>query len=216
MNLFSFQTYALAIFLLLGVNLFSQESNFNRWSAEFSTGIHVPLTPNEGISRSKYIAFKQFQLGGRYMFTEKFGLKGHYAFNRFANPDDNKMGVSFNRIGLEGVVNVGRLLNVNYRLRERLGLLFHTGAGITFAKPSSANSAEHTGSILVGLTGQYKLNNSFALTGDLTYVANLKQHYAYNGELLDANFESVTGSFVNVSVGIIYYFGEEDYHADWH
>lgn len=194
----------------------AQTDEFNRFSAELTTGIHVPLAPNHGISRSKYIAFKQFQLSGRYMFTEKFGLKGHYAFNRFANPDDADFGMSFNRIGLEGVANVGKLLNVGYRLRERFGLLFHTGAGITFANPTGSESIEHIGNILVGFTGQIKLNSDFTLLGDLTYVANLKQHYAYNGELINANYDPEPGSFVNLSIGIMYSFGEEEHHADWY
>ncbi|CAM3388100.1 hypothetical protein [Aequorivita lipolytica] len=216
MNLLSIRTYLVAIFLFSGMNLFAQENNFNRFSAEISTGVHVPLAPNDGISRSKYIAFKQFQLAGRYMFTEKFGLKGHYAFNRFANPDDSDMGISMSRIGLEGVANLGRLLNVDYHFRERFGLLLHAGGGITFAQPTSVNGTDHMGNMLLGLTGQLKLNNNFALFGDLSYISSFKQHYAYNGELLSPNFEAVTGSFVNVSIGIMFYLGEENYHADWY
>src|SRR5690606_36035967 len=121
------------------------------------------LAPNDGISRSKYIGFKQFQLSGRYMFTEKFGLKGHYAFNRFSNPKNSEMGMTFNRVGLEGIANVGKLLNVGFHLRERFGLLFHTGAGITFANPAAVSGTDHIGNILVGFTGQIKLNESFTL-----------------------------------------------------
>ena len=210
------KTYLLSLFLLFGAALFAQESNFNRFSVELTTGVHVPLAPNDGISRSKYVAWKQFQLSGRYMFTEKFGVKGHYGFNGFSNPDDSEESLTFNRLGLEGVVNIGKLLNVNYRIRERVGLLFHTGAGITFAKPSSISNSEHIGNFLIGFTGQIKLNNRFTLLGDMTYFSNFKQHYAYNGELLDPDFEGQSGSFVNVSIGIMYNLGEGKYHADWY
>src|SRR5690606_33585615 len=204
----------LLFFATLAVS--AQTDKFNRFSAEFTTGIHVPLAPNDGISRSKYIGFKQFQLSGRYMFSEKFGLKGHYAFNRFSNPKNSDMGNTFNRAGLEGVMNVGKLLNVSYLIRERFGLLFHAGAGITMAKPSSVHSNETIGNLMAGFTGQIKLDNSFALLGDLTYVGSFNQHYAYNGELINANFDPESGGFVNVSIGILYYFGEEKYHADWY
>ena len=209
------RTLFLALFFISSASLLAQESNFNRWSAELTTGVHVPLAPNQGISRKKYIAFKQFEFATRYMFTEKFGLKGHYGFNRFANPKDTKMGVTFHRIGMEGVMNVGKVLNINYRLRERLGLLFHTGVGVTFARPEATRGTDHMGNFLVGLTGQIKLNESFTLLGDMTYIRSMKQHYAYNGQPM-IPFEDTPGAFVNVSVGIMYNLGEHRYHADWY
>ncbi|MBK5212953.1 MAG: hypothetical protein JJE55_04750 [Flavobacteriaceae bacterium] len=217
MNLLSFRTsLAVSLILLCSFIASAQEAKFNRFSLELTTGVHVPLSPGTGISRTKYIAFKQFGLAGRYMFTEKFGLKGHYAFNRFANPDNTEMGMSMNRVGLEGVANVGRLLKVNNHLREHFGLLFHTGIGVTFAKPSSVNGTDHMGNFLVGFTGEVKLNESFTLLGDMTYVKNFKQHYGYDGQLLNANLDPEPGSFVNVSIGVMYSFGEEKYHADWY
>lgn len=216
MNLLSFRTSLGVLVFLFGFTTFAQESNFNRFSAELTTGVHVPLSPGNGISRTKYIAFKQFQLSGRYMFTDKFGLKGHYAFNRFANPKDNNMGITMHRLGLEGVVNVGKLLNVDYRLRERYALLMHTGLGVTFAKPSSVSGTEHIGNFLIGFTGEVKLNDRFSLLGDITYVRNFKQHYGYDGELLNANFDAESGSFVNVSIGLMVSLGQGKYHADWY
>lgn len=217
MNLLHCRTYLLlSLLLFCGLIASAQESNFNRFSAEVTTGIHVPLSPGDGISRSKYIAFKQFQLAGRYMFTEKFGIKGHYAFNRFANPDDTSMGLSMNRVGLEGVANIGKLLNVNYRIRERFGLLFHTGLGVTLAQPSSTDGTDKIGNILVGFTGQIKLNENFALLGDMTYVSSFKQSFGYNGALLKSSSPSGSGGFVNVSIGIMYSIGDKKYHADWY
>ncbi len=217
MNLLPYRSfYLLALCLFFGLIATAQESDYNRWSAEVSTGIHIPFAPKDGMSGDNYISFKQFQLSGRYMFNEKFGLKGHYAFNRFSNPDDSKMGVTLNRIGVEGVANVGKLLNVDYGIREHFGLLFHAGGGITLANPSSVSGTDHTGNILIGLTPQLKLNDDFSLFGDLTYVSNLKQHYDYNGELLYLNYDSVTGSFMNISVGLIYYIGSKERHADWY
>ncbi len=208
--------YCSLFFLFIGFLASAQEKKYNHWSAELSTGIHVPLAPGDGISRKKYIAFKQFELAGRYMFNEKLGLKAHYAFNRFENPDNTQMGISMSRIGLEGVVNVGQLLDVDYRIREHIGLLFHTGLGVTFAKPSSVSGTDHMGNILVGFTGQIKLNDRFVLLGDMTYVNNVKQHYGYNGEVLTPDLDTKPGGFVNVSIGLIYNIGQEKYHADWY
>lgn len=215
MNLLKTRALLLGVFLIFTVSLMAQESNFNRWSVELTTGVHVPLAPNQGISRKKYIAFKQFELAGRYMFTEKYGVKGHYGFNRFANPKDTKQGNTFHRVGVEGVVNVGKLLNVDYQIREYIGLLFHTGIGVTFASPESSSGIDHMGNLLVGFTGQIRLNDSFTLLGDMTYIHSLKQHYSYNGQPL-IPFDATPGGFVNVSVGIMYNLGEGKYHADWY
>lgn len=196
--------------------MMAQESKFNHWSAEFTTGIHAPLTRSKGPSRSEYIAFKQFELAGRYMFTENFGIKGHYAYNRFADPNNSQMGINLNRIGLEGVANVGKLLNVDYRLREHLGLLFHTGLGVTLANPTGVNDIDKIGNVIVGFTGEIKLNNSFTLLGDMTYVANFKQQYLFNGVLLNDTQNTKVQSFVNLSIGLMYNLGDKKYHADWY
>ncbi len=212
----SLKSPLIVIFLFLSFNVFSQRSAFNRWSAEISTGLHVPLAPNDGVSRSKYIAFKQFQLSGRYMFSKRVGVKGHYAFNRFSNPDNSDEAVSFNRFGVEGVVNVGRLLNVDFHIREKFGLLFHTGVGVTLSNPTGTTGTDRMGNILAGFTGQFRLSNEIALTGDMTYVHNVKQHYGYAGNNLFAGESGQSGGFVNVSIGLIFSLGEERYHADWY
>lgn len=207
--------FILLLLLFLGGTITAQEGNFNRFSVELTAGIHVPMTPSNGISRSKYIAFKQFQLAGRYMFSDKFGLKAHYAYNGFADPDNSENGLSFNRIGLEGVANIGKLLNVDYSIREKIGLLIHTGFGMTSSKASPENKIENTGNFLIGLTGEIKLNDDFSLLGDMTYVANFNQKYAYNGVPLPNN-KPQSGSFVNVSIGIMYSLGNKRTHADWY
>ena len=202
--------------LLFGGVLKAQESNFNRFSVEITTGIHIPISPTIGVSRSKYVAFKQFQLAGRYMFSEKYGIKGHYAYNHFNDPNNTTIGIGLNRFGLEGVVNIGRLFNVDYTIREKVGLLFHGGLGLTFAKPIAENSVDHMGNLLLGFTGEIKLNNRFSMLGDVTYVTNLSQQFGYNGIRLDPDNGSQSGSFVNVSIGIMYSLGEKRYHADWY
>ncbi|MEM0519673.1 MULTISPECIES: hypothetical protein [Aequorivita] len=207
--------FLVTVFLLLSANLFAQK-DYNRFSAEISTGLHVPFAPGDGISRSKYIAFKQFQLAGRYMFSKRVGVKAHYAFNRFNDPDVKDMGVSFNRLGVEGVVNVGRLLNVSFHIREKFGLLFHTGVGVTFSNPTGSTGTDRIGNILAGFTAQYKISNQMSLMGDMTYISNIRQHYGYNGNSLNAGEKGTSGGFVNVSIGVIFNLGEERYHADWY
>lgn len=202
-----------SVFLLSSLISTAQENNFNRWSVEVTTGIHVPLEASDLKSRLKYVAFKQFELAGRYMFTEKFGIKGHYGFNSFSDPNKSEMGISLNRVGFEGVANIDKLFNINYRFRERFGLLFHTGVGVTLGKPTDDGDADYMGNLMMGFTGQIKLSGSLTLLGDITYIKNLKQDYGFNGVLLD---NSAPHSFVNVSIGIMFSLGQANYHADWY
>ncbi len=194
----------------------AQESKFNKFSLEISAGAQLPLTPEMGISQSEYVSFQQFGLSGRYMFTEKLGLKGHYSYNRFENPDAKDMGISMNRLALEGVANVGRILNVDNRKRLGFAVLVHTGIGISFANPSSSQGTDHIGNFLVGFTAQAKLSERFSLFGDVTYIRNFKQHFDYNGILINNNYDAVSGSYVSLSIGLIYSLGSEQYHADWY
>lgn len=194
----------------------SQQENFNRLSVELTTGIHIPLKPEAGIARSKYVGFKQFELGARYMFSEKFGVKGHYGYNNFSDPDNLSRGILLNRFGLEGVVNIGKLLNVNYNIREKFGILVHAGPGITFAIPESNENVDRMGNLIAGITGQIRLSERFTLLGDVSHISNFSQQYGYNGVLLDANSSSNTGSFLSISFGLMYSIGSKRHHSDWY
>lgn len=206
--------FSISLLLCFGI-ITAQETKYNRFSAELTTGIHVPLSPNNEISSSDYIAFKQFQISGRYMISNKYGLKAHYGYNKFDDPNDSENGITFHRIGLEGVANINRLLEVNPAGRRRFNLLAHGGVGLSFAKANLGNGTDHIGNILLGLTGEIKLNNRFSLLGDVTYLANFRQHTYFDGKSLPNN-DYKTGSFVNVSLGIMYSFGPNKFHADWY
>lgn len=203
------------LFFLFCLTASAQNPRYNHWSLEATGGLHIPLAPSDGVSLGDYTGFNQFQLATRYMINNKWGVKAHYAFNNF-NAGNSEVGLKYNRFGVEGVANVGKLLKVDYRLREWVGLLFHTGLGVTFANPSSVEGTDHQGNILVGFTGEVKLNKRFTLLTDLTYVHTSKQHYTYSGLLLDPDYNAQSGGFVNFSVGIMFSLGDREYHADWY
>jgi OOP family OmpA-OmpF porin len=62
----------------------------------------------------------------------------------------------------------------------------------------------------------YAVSNKIALKADLTYNRTFKQHYGFDGGLLDPNFKAENGSFYNFSVGLIFYIGENKHHSDWY
>ena len=206
----------IALFLFSLAGFAQSDKRYNSWSVELAGGIHAPISPTNGIQRSKYVALRQFEISGRYMFDQTWGLKGHYSFNGFRNPDAKEMTLAYHRIGLEGVSNLSNLLDVDYPLREHFGLLLHAGVGITFANPHTTKGTDHLGHIIIGLKPQVKLNERFSLFADVSGVVNFKQHYDYKGVLIDKNYRAENGLFMNFSLGVIMSIGNKKYHADWY
>lgn len=215
MTISKFSLLLLLLFVFIGGILNAQEEEkFNRFSLEAMGGMHFPLSPNEGINTSEYSGLKQFMVAGRYMFSEEYGIKVHYAHNSIVNKNNSELGMIYNRGGVEGVANLGKILNI-VSARRTFGVLAHTGIGITFASPSSSGKTERIGNFLIGITPEVKLTKSLTLLGDVTYAGNFRQHFAYNGVLFpDKNYQS--GSVMNVSIGLMYSFGSKDIHADWY
>lgn len=207
----------IALFLFNLAGFAQSDKRYNSWSVELEAGMHAPIAPTKFIKRSNFIALRQFQLSGRYMFDQTWGIKGHYSFNGFRDKKQRDMTLLYHRLGIEGVVNLSNLIDIDYPLREDFGLLFHAGVGVTFANPYSVKGIDHLGHIIVGLTPQVKLNENFSLFGDLSFITNFRQHYSYSGQQLNfPHGKGETGSFMNVSLGVIMNIGNKKYHADWY
>ncbi|NGX84765.1 hypothetical protein [Aequorivita sp. KMM 9714] len=220
MKLVNIKLLSIAAFLIIGITATAQKADrqYNNWSIEAQTGYHIPLAPNRFVDLGDYDgAFKQFQAGARYMITDTYGVRAHYSFLNFENPSEFvEGGVKFNRVAIEGVANVWKFAKVKGEFKENIGLLFHLGAGVTFANPSGSKGTDHIGNIIVGFTPQFRITDNFALFADVSYIANLKQHYSLGGDLLYPDYKHETGGLVNLSVGVNVSFGDREEHADWY
>lgn len=217
MKLLNIKILSIAAFLFIGLTVSAQtyQRPYNQWSIEVQTGYHIPVAPNDFVKLGNYDgAFKQFQGGVRYMISDTYGVKAYYSFLNFENPDGG--GVVYNRVGIDGYANLWKVANIRGDFRNKFGLLFHMGFGVTFANPSTVTGTDHIGNLMGGLTPQYKISKNFAVFADVSYMAHLKQHYAYNGDLIDPNYEHKTGGLFNFSVGLTYSFGNKQNHADWY
>ncbi len=193
-------------------SLFAQTDPYKRYnqlSIELSGGLNVPVMTKGTLSRSDYMSVGQFQLGMRYMFNPKFGLKGHYAYNSFSRSGDQYPTIDYHRFVLEGVVNLFQLFNANYRLRENFAILFHGGAGLSFADYSTESDGAKYGNLMAGFTGEFRLTDRLALLGDVSFIGNLQSERltAYAGEIR---------GYANVSIGLVYSLGRQERHADWY
>ena len=205
----------ITIFLLFSLFGFSQ-SNYNNFSLELSAGYTGAVNPYLTRYKSGFSGFNNINIAGRYMFSEKFGVRLEYVNDRFVTDGDSKVGTYFNRFGAQVVYNLGKDLDLIYLTNEKIGLLSHIGVGYTLSKPVGKNFTEQIGSLVFGLSPQVKLNNKIALFADFASVINFKQHYRFDGSLISSDYVPTTGFHYNVTFGIMLYIGEKKYHNDWY
>jgi OOP family OmpA-OmpF porin len=103
--------------------------DYNRWSVELNGGVNNPIrTMSPGYVTSTLNLFHA-DLGVRYMFDPKFGLKLDFGYDKFQERDDTAPFEStYLRTSLQGVINMGRALNFE-NWTKTLSLLVHGGLG---------------------------------------------------------------------------------------
>ena len=201
--------------LLLSSGLFAQ-LDVNNISLEVGYGYNGAIGPYNKNYNSNFSGMNHFDVGIRYMFTEKIGAKIFYKLDHFVNDPGGEIGVTYMTIGGSGVYNLGKEIGLNYMTRDLVSVTTHVDAGVTFAHLIGQNQYERVGVLGIGITPMVKLSNKFALMADATYNYTLKQHYGFDGVLLDPEYKPEPSSFYNLSFGLIFYIGENRYHSDWY
>lgn len=201
--------YLFVLFFFVSFVGTAQFGNDRLWSVSASAGVQIPFAPDNFVSTGDYISFSQFQLSLRYMFNEKYGLQGHYGRNHF---EADNSGMVYNRFMLEGVVNIGEALYFQNRRRSRWDFLGHLGGGLTFTSVirdgETQDNPDRIGTLMVGLTSLMDLGPQWDLLGDVSLITNYSVQNAYNGQRIEPNTEEgFFGAFVNVSLGVVFYFG---------
>ena len=188
---------------------------YNKWSIELNGGLNKPMramTP--GYSTESVSPFHA-DLGARYMFNPKFGLKLDVGYDQFKEKKDTPdFESSYVRASLQGVVNIGRALNFE-TWTNTIGILAHGGFGVSqISTESGFGGQDYMAHGIAGITGQIKLSNRVALTGDLTGIVNGRQNWNFDG-MGNTTTGSFDGVLLNASVGLTFYLGKNEKHADW-
>jgi OOP family OmpA-OmpF porin len=68
---------------------------------------------------------------------------------------------------------------------------------------------------MFGITPQVRLTKWMALTGDFTVINNVRQHLNWDGSAA-TSAENLSGVLYNTSLGLTFYLGKKDKHADWY
>lgn len=123
---------------------------------------------------------------------------------------EKKTGVTNLRVTAQGIVNLTQLAD-SRAFYNKFNLLAHGGAGISVLNsdiPDYPNT-DHLLNLVVGITPRFEVAENFYLTADFSAIANVSQHYFFNGELsYEGAPNSFTGLMYNTTFGIAYKFGQ--------
>ncbi|WJS95628.1 OmpA family protein [Flavobacterium johnsoniae] len=189
-------------------------SGFNKWSIEFAGGLTKPQRPlTAGYSTdtpSPWVG----DLGVRYMFNNKFGLKADFGYNSFTAKNNSlDFDSKYYRVDLQAVANLGRIMNFE-TWTNTFGLLGHAGFGYAQLRSDNFKGADEVGNFIAGVTGQIRLSNRVALTGDFSTILNASQDRTFDGANIEGN-RGFSGLLFNGTLGLNVYLGKNTKHADW-
>ncbi len=206
---------------------FAQEENttegslYNKWSIDVSAGINKPVRPVSTGSFSETPSFFSANIGARYMFNTKAGLRASLGYNSFNEGD---AAVAFEStlytFSLEGIVNIGNVLNFN-EWTQNFSILGHAGLGygrLTSTTPidRSFGDADQMLSAIIGISPQVRLSDRVSLFGDLTAVGNVRQDLTFDGAVNNRTIRGFDGFYITASAGISISLGKNQVHADWY
>lgn len=210
---------------LLGVsNMNAQEGTpYNKWSIDINGGLTKPATPmKQGYNGDTFFGFVHADAGVRYMFNNKFGVKADFGYDYMKNGEDSDyFRTKHYRASLQGVANLGRIMNFEEWTRT-LGLQAHLGAGYSWMEPgqdlaTNLYEKDQMGHVILGLTGQVRLGNRVALNADFSMINTVRQDMTFDGAgHVDANERGFNGTFYNATLGLSFYLGGNEQHADWY
>ena len=192
----------------------STGTEFNKWSVELAGGVNKPQRPmSPGYFTSTPSPFVA-DLGVRYMFNNKFGLKADFGYNSFEGKNNSAdFDTKYYRVDLQGVANLGRIMNFE-TWTNTIGLLGHAGFGLAQLEDQNSAWKDRMGNFMAGVTGQIKLSNRIALTGDFTTILNASQDRAFDA-VSNSGTRGFGGIIFNGTVGLTVYLGKNEKHADW-
>lgn len=201
---------------LTGMNAQTENNTaMNKWSIELGGGVNKPQRPMTSgyftSTPSPYVA----DLGVRYMLNNKFGLKADFGYNSFQGKNNSiDFDSKYYRIDLQAVANLGRIMNFE-TWTNTIGLLGHAGFGLGRIDNKDFDVKDRVGNFIAGVTGQIRLSNRVALTGDFSTIFNASQDAAFDGASIIRDNRGFSGILFNGTVGLNVYLGKNTKHADW-
>lgn len=190
-------------------------ADYNRWSVEVAGGVNKFQRPVTGGYYTSTPSFYNADVGVRYMFNNKFGLKLDAGYYNFTEKDGSLPFEShYYRANLQGVANLGRIMSFE-TWTNTIGLLGHAGFGFGQLKAEDKAFTDKMFNFMAGVTGQVRLGNRVALTGDFSTILNAQQDYAFDGNSSANVGRGFQGILFQGTLGLTFYLGGAEKHADW-
>ncbi|WP_264535545.1 OmpA family protein [Flavobacterium sp. N1736] len=189
-------------------------NDYNKWSVELAGGVNKPQSPMTQDYFTSTPSFWVGDLGVRYMFNNKFGLKADFGYNSFTGKNNSvDFDSKYYRADLQAVANLGRIMNFE-SWTKTIGLLGHAGFGVAQLENKDLHVKDRMGNFIAGVTGQIRLSDRFALTGDFTTIVNASQDLTFDCAC-PVQSRGFNGVLFNGTVGLNVYLGKNTKHADW-
>lgn len=205
----------ISLFLLIALmsfSVFSQNSGekLNPWSVGLGIGDNFFMRPIDKDQLSKGFKPGCFQLYGKYMFNDIWGIMLNGEYDIIFNENDkntNLLGAAVQAIAdISNAANFSNWTNV-------FGLYAHAGIGadvmwrpgITMENNLFKNADEMI-TLMIGITPYFKINENWAINVDYTYSIHFKQNRYYNMNIYNEN-KSGFGFINTCTIGVSYHFG---------
>lgn len=178
-----------------------------RFSLEAGYGYVMPMGTLEEGEAQDYADFKNFVIGGHYLFTDMIGARFTYNYSGFDHPDRAELGSKYHRFTLAATYDVyGAIVGKEfpYRFHKKFDGIIHAGAGVSLSEPDRDKSQLDTGvGIQVGIQPKYYVTDNLAVFLDASYIMNLMKDFSIDGAQIDKG----NTTFVTATVGVSYRFG---------
>lgn len=188
------------VFVFTAINLFAQREN-NKWKAQIALGLNSPSQSGfvEGF-QGKSMNFPTVNLGIQNMFSQQFGAKLDYNFNRISNDNTTtEFKLNYSRVNTQLVFDPTYSL---YFLPKRMGLVLHAGPGYSFVKPLG-NYVENDISffnVMGGLEVHYGISERMSLFVDASYIMGMAKDF----EPVTEGYGSFNGNLLTLTFGITF------------
>ncbi|QEE50550.1 OmpA family protein [Flavobacterium alkalisoli] len=191
-------------------------NDFNKWSIDVNGGFSKPANPMSPGYHSSAFNFFHADLGFRYMFNTKFGLKLGAGYDKMSEDKGPAFESTLLSANLQGYANLGRIMEFE-SWTKTFNLLGHMGVGVGQLKNDDRfNGEDWIGSFLIGLTGQVRLSDRVALNADFTMVNSFSQQRTWDGGVYSpGSQQGFDSTLYNATLGLSIYLGKHQQHADW-
>ncbi len=202
------------------LNIFSQNFDYDKVSIESSLGYSIPMINKSSDGSGEFASFSHINLGVRYMFNHKWGIKSDFSYDTFKDGDK---GSNHYRLNLEAYYNVGDIFDLNNISNQSIALYSHLGGGFTYNN-THINEVqigyiprwERQINVTFGLSPRFRINDDISLLADWTNIIATRQQFYYSGEPVSSLTNGEIGFHMTFSLGISFSIGGFSDHADFH